>query len=368
MIRTYAWTVFRAWLSVCVFIRISQAATAMRCMAQSPHLVTLRDGIAIMYLAVAFLWLKFAAVWKYARLVALADGVDAPEDMLGCFADVISAGEFWRRWHASFNLWIVRYMYVPLGGAASRRWAVYPIFLFVALWHDVTVHLLAWALMMAFAVSVESFYHAKSRTAREFDAVVARTASCNPAAFAPARPSNHPPPQIAAHTSGGCSSLTSTACGQPDEAAHASATAVPVAPWHRYPMAMFSVMNLTAANAFGFGVGLMAILRAVCPSLIISPAQAAFEARQLQGLRVFAPYRSVGYVPDFDNESMIVTLIAVLSYFFAVSIVTIWSREQSVSRAVVMSSAAGGGSKNGATAAGAATVEVFQQRVSAKEV
>jgi D-alanyl-lipoteichoic acid acyltransferase DltB (MBOAT superfamily) len=347
MIRAYAWAVLRAWLCVYVFIRTSQAATAMRCMAYEPHLVTLRDGIAIMYLAVAFLWIKFVAVWKYARLVALVDGLDAPEDMLGCFADIISAGEFWRRWHASFNLWIVRYMYVPLGGAASRRWAVYPIFLFVALWHDVTVHLLAWALMMAFAVSMEAFYHAKSRAARDFDTVVARIASCNSAAFAPARPSNHPPLQIAAHTGGVCSSISITAGGQPNVGgrvvgssfcAHASAIAAPVAPWHRYPMAMFSVMNLTAANAFGFGVGLMAILRAVCPSLVVSQAQAAFEARQLQALWAFAPYRLAGYVPDFENESVTLTVIAVLSYFFTVSVIAIWSREQAVSRAMRVTS------------------------------
>lgn len=52
---------------------------------------------------------------------------------------------FWRNWHASFNLWLVRYMYVPLGGGAWRGANVWPIFTFVALWHDLEWRLLAWA-------------------------------------------------------------------------------------------------------------------------------------------------------------------------------------------------------------------------------
>ncbi len=33
----------------------------------------------------------------------------------------------------------VRYMYVPLGGARRRALVVWPIFFFVALWHDLEV-------------------------------------------------------------------------------------------------------------------------------------------------------------------------------------------------------------------------------------
>ncbi len=52
---------------------------------------------------------------------------------------------FWRNWHASFNLWLVRYMYIPLGGGVWRAANVWPIFTFVALWHDLEWRLLAWA-------------------------------------------------------------------------------------------------------------------------------------------------------------------------------------------------------------------------------
>lgn len=46
---------------------------------------------------------------------------------------------FWRGWHTSFNQWLVRYMYVPLGGRQRRVLAIWPIFFFVALWHDLEV-------------------------------------------------------------------------------------------------------------------------------------------------------------------------------------------------------------------------------------
>ena len=52
---------------------------------------------------------------------------------------------FWRNWHASFNRWLVRYVYVPLGGAAWRAANVWLIFGFVALWHDLEPRLLGWA-------------------------------------------------------------------------------------------------------------------------------------------------------------------------------------------------------------------------------
>ncbi len=62
---------------------------------------------------------------------------------------------FWRSWHASYNRWLVRYMYVPLGGAAWRAVNVWLIFSFVALWHDLEWRLLGWAWIMAAAMAPE---------------------------------------------------------------------------------------------------------------------------------------------------------------------------------------------------------------------
>ena len=51
---------------------------------------------------------------------------------------------FWRGWHSSFNQWLVRYLYIPLGGGRRRAAIIWPIFFFVAVWHDLEVSLLTW--------------------------------------------------------------------------------------------------------------------------------------------------------------------------------------------------------------------------------
>lgn len=156
-------------------------------------------GMALVsYFTLVAIWLKFTALWRFFRLWSLADGVEAPENMNRCVSNNYSVQSFWRGWHRSFNRWLVRYVYVPLGGGAtnapaatavnaatavgdakassssatgsgvlSRAWSAYsaryprlaPLsrqlfnvfltFSFVAFWHDRTMQLLAWGWMIA---------------------------------------------------------------------------------------------------------------------------------------------------------------------------------------------------------------------------
>jgi D-alanyl-lipoteichoic acid acyltransferase DltB (MBOAT superfamily) len=75
--------------------------------------------------------------------------------MRRCFGSSTTIANFWRDWHASFNLWIVRYMYIPLGGSRAKVWAIAPIFTFVALWHDIELQLIRWAGVMCVAFVLE---------------------------------------------------------------------------------------------------------------------------------------------------------------------------------------------------------------------
>jgi D-alanyl-lipoteichoic acid acyltransferase DltB (MBOAT superfamily) len=45
----------------------------------------------------------------------------------------------------------VRYLYVPLGGARRRALVIWPIFFFVALWHDLEWRLMSWAWLICLA-------------------------------------------------------------------------------------------------------------------------------------------------------------------------------------------------------------------------
>ncbi|KAG7091135.1 hypothetical protein E1B28_010189 [Marasmius oreades] len=100
-------------------------------------------------------WLKLLIPWRFFRLWALADGVDAPENMVRCMANNYSCFGFWRSWHRSYNLWIIRYIYIPLGGTKNVFVNSVLVFTFVALWHDLTFKLLAWGWLVSLFILPE---------------------------------------------------------------------------------------------------------------------------------------------------------------------------------------------------------------------
>ncbi|CAM1504655.1 Fc.00g022460.m01.CDS01 [Cosmosporella sp. VM-42] len=98
------------------------------------------------------IWLKLLLPWRLFRLWALIDGIDPPENMVRCVSNNFSTQGFWRAWHRSYNRWLIRYIYIPLGGASFRNWRATArsiityllVFTFVALWHDIQLRLLIW--------------------------------------------------------------------------------------------------------------------------------------------------------------------------------------------------------------------------------
>ncbi|KAI3498708.1 hypothetical protein L1887_34487 [Cichorium endivia] len=92
-----------------------------------------------------FMWLKFFLIWRYFRFWALLSGIEAPENMPRCINNCYNLESFWKNWHASFNKWLVRYMYIPLGGSGRKLLNVWVVFTFVAIWHDLEWKLLSWA-------------------------------------------------------------------------------------------------------------------------------------------------------------------------------------------------------------------------------
>lgn len=98
-------------------------------------------------------WLKLLIPWRFFRLWALLDGIDPPENMVRCVANNYSTLGFWRSWHRSYNLWLIRYIYVPLGGTSNTIvGAIMPkvvVFTFVALWHEVGIRLLVWGWLIS---------------------------------------------------------------------------------------------------------------------------------------------------------------------------------------------------------------------------
>ncbi|PWW73780.1 MBOAT-domain-containing protein [Tuber magnatum] len=107
------------------------------------------------YFNLHIIWLKLLIPWRFFRLWALVDHVDPPENMLRCMSNNYSALAFWRSWHRSFNRWIVRYIYIPFGGASRPIANMVIVFTFVALWHDLSFKLLTWGWLVVLFVIPE---------------------------------------------------------------------------------------------------------------------------------------------------------------------------------------------------------------------
>ncbi|KAG0705833.1 MBOAT, membrane-bound O-acyltransferase family-domain-containing protein [Suillus ampliporus] len=100
-------------------------------------------------------WLKLLLPWRFFRLWSLASGIDPPENMVRCMVNNYSTLGFWRSWHRSYNLWIVRYIYIPLGGTKNIALTTALVFSFVALWHDLSFRLLAWGWLVSLFILPE---------------------------------------------------------------------------------------------------------------------------------------------------------------------------------------------------------------------
>ena len=111
------------------------------------------------YFNLHVIWLKLLLPWRFFRLWALCDSIDPPENMVRCMSNNPSTLAFWRGWHRSFNLWVMRYIYIPLGGSRVGRGRAVAnflaVFTFVALWHDINLRLLMWGWLITLFVLPE---------------------------------------------------------------------------------------------------------------------------------------------------------------------------------------------------------------------
>ncbi|KAJ6567497.1 MBOAT, membrane-bound O-acyltransferase family-domain-containing protein [Mycena sp. CBHHK59/15] len=100
-------------------------------------------------------WLKLLILWRFFRLWAMLGGIETPENVVRCMANNYSTFGFWRSWHRSYNLWIIRYIYIPVGGTNNVWLNTLLVFTFVALWHDLTFRLLAWGWLVSLFIVPE---------------------------------------------------------------------------------------------------------------------------------------------------------------------------------------------------------------------
>jgi protein-cysteine N-palmitoyltransferase HHAT len=76
--------------------------------------------------------------------------------MQKCISNTNSFQGFWRCWHASFSEWLMRYIYLPLGGRKRRVISLWLIFIFVGAWHDLDYNWMSFSIFNAAGITIES--------------------------------------------------------------------------------------------------------------------------------------------------------------------------------------------------------------------
>ncbi|MDB6076674.1 MAG: Peptidoglycan O-acetyltransferase [Akkermansiaceae bacterium] len=63
-----------------------------------------------------------------------------------------SISQFWRRWHISLSYWLRDYVYFPLGGSRTKRWALnlMAVFVLSGIWHGAGWGFLIWGALHGF--------------------------------------------------------------------------------------------------------------------------------------------------------------------------------------------------------------------------
>ncbi|KDQ15838.1 hypothetical protein BOTBODRAFT_107948 [Botryobasidium botryosum FD-172 SS1] len=152
--------------TVMYLVRFIVCLLTMELVLHYMYVVAIKDAVAWMgdspaelsmvgFWNLIVVWLKLLIPWRFFRLWALADGIDPPENMIRCVTNNYSALGFWRSWHRSYNLWTLRYVYVPIGGTTHPVLSRLLVFSFVALWHDLSFRLLAWGWLVCLFIVPE---------------------------------------------------------------------------------------------------------------------------------------------------------------------------------------------------------------------
>ena len=84
-----------------------------------------------------FIWLKFTVIWKLFRFLAWCDGLLVEENVNRFIYNFYSLELFFRGINRSLNRWMVRYIYIPLGGKNKKYINIWIVFGFWYLINDI---------------------------------------------------------------------------------------------------------------------------------------------------------------------------------------------------------------------------------------
>lgn len=108
--------------------------------------------------SLVFFQVKYLVLYGFPRAVALLDGVEAPLPPM-CVFSIYTFRDMWRYFDRGFHLFLVRYIYIPIGGSKKgllfNQLASLTTFIFVFFWHGTERYILFWAIFNVMGILVE---------------------------------------------------------------------------------------------------------------------------------------------------------------------------------------------------------------------
>ncbi|XP_069035923.1 protein-cysteine N-palmitoyltransferase HHAT isoform X2 [Lepisosteus oculatus] len=108
---------------------------------------------------VLFFYVKYLVLFGVPSLVVRLDGIESPK-LPRCVSTMYSFTGMWRHFDVGLYRWLVRYIYVPLGGShhgvVQKTVSTALVFGFVCYWHGGHDYLVIWALLNWMGVITEN--------------------------------------------------------------------------------------------------------------------------------------------------------------------------------------------------------------------
>jgi len=126
--------------------------TKLGAIASSKSLLIFLDITAQPILAFAFVFSTFFGYSKIAEGTAHLFGFRVPENFNQPHKSA-SFSDFWQRWHRSMADFVMKYLYLPISiNFKNPKLGLIVAFVFMGLWHNLSVGYLIWGLAHGFAL------------------------------------------------------------------------------------------------------------------------------------------------------------------------------------------------------------------------
>lgn len=145
-------------------IVIADSLSPLRSSLTNPAIFLGNDPVSLWISIFAFsleIYFDFSAYSDIAIGSAKLFGITIPENFNNPYFKT-NVRSFWKNWHISLYMWIVDYIFVPLGGnrvsKAKLFRNIFIVFLIIGIWHGASLNFILWGIYHGFLISLYYLY------------------------------------------------------------------------------------------------------------------------------------------------------------------------------------------------------------------